>query len=685
MALSLGQFASSMGVIASRQRATEDAMLAQRQRELQIQELNKLNEIRARQGQGAIDAANQPLLQFDQMPGQAFGAPTPPAAPAPAQPQAGLAVPTPAPSTAPPPPPTAAPAPLAPAPAPTPAAAPAKPAGLAVTARPEEVSEITNKLSAAQLRLSQLKGPWYMPTPAANQAEIARIEQEIAQLEKLKQEKVIPALRAEYQRVNPQYRYPEQRAAAQESKAVAAAREKSLNEGYADWMLNDKGQPIRGLRNNNPGNIKTDPNSPWKGSVKNEDGTYASDGGFARFDTPEAGIRAMTINLMSYSDRGINTVRGIANNWSATDRAAYSKFLSEQLGVKPDDVINIKDPAIMQKLVRGIIQMENGKVPYDAQVIETGIALGYNKDAAVVTAGTANAPKLPSAVQQVASAVQTGSPAEVATAASQAVAPPAPATSGTMYGPAALPPNAQNPEIQQLLTIRSKLQQDVKLYSQYGMGDKAWETVAKIQALDLGMYKNQADFGVYEGATTGNFSRAMSVLSTFTLKPHQVMRRPDGNYDLYINGEVAKDGVNLTGPQVEQLVRTRVDSAYRAKLAEIQAKRGEAAFEAELEIRKESSKQYLQGIREANNELIKGNFQAAIKQMELSGFKAINLQDGKALMTNGQGDTYILNSETRTITIGGNTATIGPSADRIAGVRPSGVWSAVNAPKVTER
>jgi len=53
MALSLGQFASSMGVIASRQRATEDAMLAQRQRELQIQELNKLNEIRALQGQSA--------------------------------------------------------------------------------------------------------------------------------------------------------------------------------------------------------------------------------------------------------------------------------------------------------------------------------------------------------------------------------------------------------------------------------------------------------------------------------------------------------------------------------------------------------------------------------------------------------------------------------------------------------
>jgi hypothetical protein len=749
MALSLGQFASSMGVIANRQRAAEDAMLAQRQRELQVQELNKLNEIRARQGQGAIDAANQPLLQFDQMPGQPLGAPSalpPPPAPAttngftpvpaqPTQPRAGVVVP----GTVP------APAPAAPA-----AAAPQvqlrPPAQLATIPTKEMTAAEFQSLPEAERvrRLQDLNalrttvgtvgvpvasagyltsgvydvfaGPYNLAARGVNwlgeKANVTGIGRQLGvipqnvvrqdllpligdesltpmanrALRQVRQDAALTTPMTEAQLIESLRSVDTTKAAAAEKARVENV-QKATAEGYADWMLDDKGNPVRGLRNNNPGNIKFNTNSPWKGSMRDANGNYINDGEFVRFDTPEAGIRAMTMNLMSYDNRGVNTIRGIVNNWSTTDRASYTKFLSEQLGVKPDDVVNVKDPATMEKLIRGIIQMENGKVPYDPRTIETGIALGFNQDAPVVTASTPNAPRLPSPAQQVATAIQTGSPTEVATAASQVVKLPAtPAASGTMQGAPVLPPNAQNPEIQQLLTARNKLQQDVRLYAQYGMGDKAWETVSKIQALDLGMYKNQADFGIYEGATSGNFSRAMSVLSTFTNSPHQVLQRPDGNYDLYINGQVAKNGVNLTGPQVEQLVRTRVDSAYRSKLAEIQAARGEEAFKSDLRIREESSKQYLTGLREANNELIKGNFQAAIKQMEMAGFKPLSLGDGKALMANPRGETYLVDSETKTISIGGNTAQVGPSATRISGINTTGIWSAVNAPQqVTER
>lgn len=740
MALSLGQFASSMGVIANRQRAAEDAMLAQRQRELQVQELNKLNEIRARQGQGAIDAANQPLLQFDQMPGQFLGAPSalpPPPAPAttngftpvpaqPTQPRAGVVVPG-----------------TVPAPAP---AAPAAAAPQVQLRPPAQLANIpTDQLTAAefqslpeaervrrvqfenQRRQTALDRAALGKAPAAAADIVGGPINAIAQGGSWIANQIgVPRLgralgiydpdvtRVEIPRVGtgtatPYYDMVRQAEQANQpvteaqlienlrkvdtTKAAAAEKarvenvQKATAEGYADWMLDAKGNPVRGLRNNNPGNIKFNTNSPWKGSMRDANGNYINDGEFVRFDTPEAGIRAMTMNLMSYDARGVNTIRGIVNNWSTTDRASYTKFLSEQLGVKPDDVVNVKDPATMEKLVRGIIQMENGKVPYDPRTIETGIALGFNQDAPVVTASTPNAPRLPSPAQQVATAIQTGSPTEVATAASQAVKLPAtPAASGTMQGAPVLPPNAQNPEIQQLLTARNKLQQDVRLYAQYGMGDKAWETVSKIQALDLGMYKNQADFGIYEGATSGNFSRAMSVLSTFTNSPHQVLQRPDGNYDLYINGQVAKNGVNLTGPQVEQLVRTRVDSAYRSKLAEIQAARGEEAFKSDLRIREESSKQYLTGLREANNELIKGNFDLAKKKLENAGFKGITLGDGRAFYSNAAGDAYIIDPETKTISIGGNTATVGPAATRIGGINTSGIWSAVNAPQqVTER
>jgi hypothetical protein len=144
--------------------------------------------------------------------------------------------------------------------------------------------------------------------------------------------------------------------------------------------------------------------------------------------------------------------------------------------------------------------------------------------------------------------------------------------------------------------------------------------------------------------------------------------------------------VNLTGPQVEQLVRTRVDSAYRAKLAEIQTARGEEAFKSDLRTREKASEIYLTGLKEANKALIDGNFELAKKKLENAGFKGINLGDGRALYSNAAGDAYIIDPETKTISIGGNTATVGPGATRISGINTRGIWSAVNAPQqVTER
>jgi hypothetical protein len=249
-----------------------------------------------------------------------------------------------------------------------------------------------------------------------------------------------------------------------------------------------------------------------------------------------------------------------------------------------------------------------------------------------------------------------------------------------MYGPAQLDASARNPQIQQLLTTRAALQKQVALFNQYGMGDKAWEAVSKIQAIDLGMYKNQADIGVYEGATTGNFSRAMSVLSTFTGSPHQVMQRPDGKFDLYVNGKVAKAA--LEGAQVEQLVRTQVDSEYRQQLARLQVERGTEEFKSNLKIREETSKQVLQSAREIQLEVIKGNTKLAEEKLKLAGFKLIGsgAGDGKAYYSNGLGDVFMIDGQNKTATINGATVDLGVNAQRVSGVDRS-IWSAVNAPQ----
>ena len=249
-----------------------------------------------------------------------------------------------------------------------------------------------------------------------------------------------------------------------------------------------------------------------------------------------------------------------------------------------------------------------------------------------------------------------------------------------MYGSATIDPSARNPLIQQALQQRAILQKQVALFNQYGMGDKAIEAATKIQALDLGLYKNQVDLGIYEGATTGNYSRALSVLSTFTNAPHQVLQRQDGNFDLYINGKVAK--VGLSGPQIEMLVRTQVDASYNQQLSALQAKQAEKRFETDEDIRKETSKQVLQTAREVQLKLIEGNVEMAKEKLRVSGFKLVGsgAGDGKAYYANGLGDIFIVDGTTKQVTINGTTVDTGPQAQRVSGVDRS-IWSIVNAPQ----
>ncbi len=102
----------------------------------------------------------------------------------------------------------------------------------------------------------------------------------------------------------------------------------------------------RGLRNNNPGNIEAGKNT-W-------DGQTGSDGRFAKFVTPEHGIRALGKNLMSYGSQGYDTVNEIVNRWApasdGNNTAAYVKALCSELGVKADDQLNLTDINVLKSL-----------------------------------------------------------------------------------------------------------------------------------------------------------------------------------------------------------------------------------------------------------------------------------------------------------------------------------------------
>ena len=128
----------------------------------------------------------------------------------------------------------------------------------------------------------------------------------------------------------------------------------------------------RGIRNNNPGNIRENRfvDFDWVGEAPDD-----FDPEFEEFITPQAGIRAIARILKNYQSRhGINTVRGIITRWappSENDTESYIAAVVRQTRFPAEQPIRIENNLF--PLVSSIIQQENGMNPYPRDVIEEGI------------------------------------------------------------------------------------------------------------------------------------------------------------------------------------------------------------------------------------------------------------------------------------------------------------------------
>ncbi len=147
----------------------------------------------------------------------------------------------------------------------------------------------------------------------------------------------------------------------------------------------------RAVRNNNPGNIVRTA-TPWQGETPGDDPRFAT------FASPEAGIRALGKNLLTYQDAyGINTVSGIVSRWAPVTEnptGEYIAAVAKAVGVKPDDVLDLHDPDTMGKITRALIAHENGKQPYTDAQINAGLNAALGK-AALPDAPAQGAPSRP--------------------------------------------------------------------------------------------------------------------------------------------------------------------------------------------------------------------------------------------------------------------------------------------------
>ena len=134
---------------------------------------------------------------------------------------------------------------------------------------------------------------------------------------------------------------------------------------------------LRGIRNNNPGNIERT-GDRWLGMCPQQ-----TDPRFVVFDRAEHGIRALAKLLLTYSDRyELHNVARLIHRWAPpgeNDTADYIHSVAGRMKVEPDQDIDLHDPAILTVLVNAIIAHENANYAYAPAIVAAGIGLALGK------------------------------------------------------------------------------------------------------------------------------------------------------------------------------------------------------------------------------------------------------------------------------------------------------------------
>jgi hypothetical protein len=118
----------------------------------------------------------------------------------------------------------------------------------------------------------------------------------------------------------------------------------------------------RGIRNNNPGNIRKS-NDPWQGLSEVQD-----DKEFFKFKSMAFGIRAVARTLITYQDKyGIRTIRDFVARYAPekeNNTANYMACVCGISGFSEDQVLDFHKYEEIEPVIRGILFIENGSDNY---------------------------------------------------------------------------------------------------------------------------------------------------------------------------------------------------------------------------------------------------------------------------------------------------------------------------------
>lgn len=133
-------------------------------------------------------------------------------------------------------------------------------------------------------------------------------------------------------------------------------------------FIGQSGLPL-GLRNNNPGDLRT--GISWLGAI-------GSENGFITFKSIDWGLRALAYDLSNkYFKDGLTTISEIITKYAPpteNDTQAYIDAVSYSMGITPDSNLNLNSD-ILQSLIRAVITHELG-ASYSSMITDADIQDG---------------------------------------------------------------------------------------------------------------------------------------------------------------------------------------------------------------------------------------------------------------------------------------------------------------------
>ncbi len=113
----------------------------------------------------------------------------------------------------------------------------------------------------------------------------------------------------------------------------------------------------RGLRNNNPGNLRKS-SATWIGKVSNP-----LESAFESFSSMDYGIRAAIKNAFTQWNKGKDTIRTLVSIWAPpieNNTAAYVAAVAKAAGISPDVEFRFGSNEVTAKVLYAIFVHENG-------------------------------------------------------------------------------------------------------------------------------------------------------------------------------------------------------------------------------------------------------------------------------------------------------------------------------------